>query len=211
MKKRLSIQGTIAITLTAITFQMTVFTPCKAYGQEQEAKVTVKGAKANMSSDDELAFLLVKLEKRTRAVIGGHYIRKQEGGEKETHEYKNYLIENGILPAAVAGPIFAETVPEATQNRAWVKMVVPSPRNPKNTGDNTALSMVKELQNGNPFVWKTTNDAVYYGEPITVKTVCLPCHGDPAGAPDPYFPEYTKDGWQVNSVIGGVISRVSKE
>ena len=98
------------------------------------------------SGDEELAYLLVKLEKKTRQVIAGHYGRRQPGEPEATATYKNYLIKNRILPAAVADPIFSEVVPGATGGRAWVRMVVPEPRNPNNRGDSTALAMLAELQ-----------------------------------------------------------------
>ena len=163
------------------------------------------------SGDEELAYLLVKLEKKTREVIAGHYGRPQSGGEEATAEYKGYLIENRILPAAVADPIFAEVVPGATGGRAWVKMVVPNPRNPNNVGDETALEMLSELQKGLPSVERVTEDACYYGEPIRAKAGCLPCHGEPAGEPDPYFPQYEKNGWKVGEIVGGVIACVEPE
>jgi len=150
------------------------------------------------SGDEELAYVLVKLEKRMRQVIAGLYGKQQAGGADETTTYKNYLIHNRILPAAVADPIFADVVPRATGGRAWVKMVVPEPRNPNNAGDATALDMVTALQQGAPFVERRTGDAYYYGEPIITTRGCLVCHGQPAGEPDPYFPKYKKNGWTVN-------------
>jgi hypothetical protein len=108
------------------------------------------------SGDEELAYLLVKLEKKTRQVIAGHYGRRQSGEPEATATYKKTLIENRILPAAVADPIFSEVVPGATGGRAWVRMVVPEPRNPNNRGDSTALAMLAELQKGAESVWQTT-------------------------------------------------------
>jgi hypothetical protein len=163
------------------------------------------------SGDEELAYLLVKLEKRTRKVIAEHYGRKQAGGPEATAAYKDHLIENRILPAAVADPIFSEIVPGATGGRAWVKMVVPEPRNPNNRGDATALEMLSELQQGVPLAERATPHAYYYGEPIQAKAGCLPCHGEPAGEPDPYFPEYEKNGWKAGEIVGGVIARVAPE
>ena len=87
--------------------------------------------------DEELAYLLVRLEKRTRQVVGAHYTRKQSGVPGVDVMYKRALMKNGILPAAVADHIFSEVVPAATGGRAWVKMVVPEPRNPHNRGDAT--------------------------------------------------------------------------
>lgn len=161
--------------------------------------------------DKELAYLLVKLEKRTRQVIAGHYGRKQEGGPEATKTYKDYLIKNLILPAAVADPIFSEVVPEATGGRAWVKMVVPEPRNPNNRGDSIALVILSELQQGAKSILRTTPEACYYGEPITAKAGCLPCHGTPAGESDPNFPQYKKNGWKAGDIVGGVIARVAPE
>lgn len=163
------------------------------------------------SGDEELAYLLVKLEKRTRQVIAGHYGREQSGGAEATAAYKDYLIKNRILPAAVADPIFSEVVPGATGGRAWVKMVVTEPRNPNNQGDSTALDMLAVLRKGVDAVWRTTPDAAYYGEPIEAKAGCLPCHGTPAGEPDPHFPQYTKNGWEAGEVVGAVIARVAPE
>lgn len=177
---------------------------------ETTSKPGADGTLLNKSGDEELAYLLVKLEKKTRAVIAEHYGRMQDGGPDETLEYKEMLIRNLILPAAVADPIFAKTVPKATGGRAWVKMVVPEPRNPNNTGDETSLEMLAELkQSGEPSVWRNADGVVYYGEPITTKPGCFTCHGAPAGDPDPYFPQYKKNGWVPGEVIGAVIARVA--
>lgn len=161
--------------------------------------------------DHELAYLLVRLEKRTRQVVASHYGRSQSSTPGADHVYKGTLTKNGILPAAVAGQIFSEVVPAATGGRAWVKMVVPEPRNPKNRGDATALELLTELQGGAPFVERTAGGAVYYGEPITATAGCLPCHGEPAGAPDPSFPQFKKNGWKAGEIVGGVIARVAPE
>jgi hypothetical protein len=163
------------------------------------------------SGDEELAYLLVKLEKKTRQVIAGHYGRQQPGGPDATATYKEYLIQNLILPAAVADPIFSEVVPKATGGRAWVKMVVPEPRNPNNQGDATALAMLAALRNGGDAVWRTNAGAHYYAEPIVAKAGCLPCHGTPAGEPDEHFPQYRKNGWKAGEVIGAVVARVAPE
>jgi len=172
---------------------------------------TDKQTYLDKSGDEELAYLLVKLEKRTRQVIAGHYGRSQPGGPEATTAYKKNLIDNLILPAAVADPIFSEVVPGATGGRAWVKMVVPEPRNPNNEGDATSLAMLAELRSGAKSVWRTTADAHYYGEPITAKAGCLPCHGTPAGEPDQFFPQYKKNGWKSGDVVGAVIARVAPE
>lgn len=159
--------------------------------------------------DRELAYLLVRLEKRTRQVIGGHFARSQSAVPGVDVAYKRGLTKNGILPAAVADHIFSEVVPAATGRRAWVKMVVPKPRNPHNRGDATALELLSELQRGAPFIERSTPAAYYYGEPIKAKEVCMRCHGEPKGEPDPNFPKYRKDGWREGDIIGGVIARVA--
>ena len=97
-----------------------------------------------------------------------------------------------------------------TGGKAWVKMVVPNPRNPKNRGDKASLEVLKELQKGKFTVNYETKDAYYYGEPIIANKGCLECHGTPKSDPDPHFPEYKKDGWKPGEIIGGVISRVKK-
>lgn len=175
--------------------------------------MTLWGSEAKVnnekSADEELAYVLVKLEKQTRRVIVNLHKKKQPGGKDKTITYKKYLIDNRILPAAIADSIFSDVVPQATGGRAWVKMVVPNPRNPNNTGDAVALDMVAALQQGVPSVERKTVDAYYYGEPIVTTPGCLICHGKPAGEPDPYFKEYTKDGWVANEIVGGVIARVA--
>jgi hypothetical protein len=163
------------------------------------------------SGDEELAYLLVKLEKRTRQVVADHYGRQQPGGAEATATYKDYLIKNRILPAAVADPIFSEVVPGATGGRAWVRMVVDAPRNPNNQGDPTSLEMLAELRKGADAAWRTTAGASYYGEPIVAKAGCLPCHGEPADEPDPHFPQYMKNGWKAGEVVGAVVARVAPE
>ncbi len=71
--------------------------------------------------DQELAYLLVKLELRTRATIAQHYTRPQAAFPGPDLIYKGWLARNAILPAAVAE-----------------KMVVDEPRNPHNRGDSIA-------------------------------------------------------------------------
>lgn len=163
------------------------------------------------TGDEELAYLLVRLEKRTRQVAGAHYTRSQSALPGVDAIYRRSLTRNGILPAAVAGHIFSKVVPAATGGRAWVKMVVPEPRNPDNRGDATALELVSEMQGGAPFAQRSIPGAYYYGEPIKATTACLPCHGDPKGEPDPYFPKYKKNGWREGDIVGAVIARVAPE
>jgi hypothetical protein len=152
-----------------------------------------------------LAKLLVKLELQTRAVIANKFA-------KSTGENKEFMIRHTILPAAVADPIFSRVVPKYTNGRAWVKMVVDKPRNPNNKGDKVALEMISNLkQDKIKFVERDLIDAYYYAEPIVATKACLECHGNPKGAPDPHFPEYQMEGWKVDEVIGGVVSRVTKE
>jgi hypothetical protein len=159
--------------------------------------------------DAELAYLLVKLELSTRAVIASHYTRPQSWFPGADFIYKRWLAKNAILPAAVADRIFSSVVPGATGGRAWVKMVVLEPRNAHNQGDAVALEMLEEIRQGAPRSERTDADAVYYGEPIITTETCLPCHGSPRGEPDPLFPQYRKDGWAVGEVAGAVIARVA--
>jgi methyl-accepting chemotaxis protein len=156
-------------------------------------------------SEVELAKLLVKLELQTRAVIASKF-SKSKGDSKE------FMIEHKILPAAVADSIFSKIVPQNTDDRAWVRMVVDNPRNPNNRGDEVALGMINVLkQDKVKYVEQDLADAYYYAEPIVAKKSCLECHGNPKGAPDPHFPEYRMEGWKVDQVIGGVVARVTKE
>ncbi len=159
--------------------------------------------------DQELAYLLVKLELKTRGIIGGHYARAQSSFPGIDVLYKRWLTKNLILPAAVADGIFAQVVPQATSGRAWVKMVVDEPRNPNNRADDQAREMLAEIKAGSPFAERHTEEAYYYGEPIRTTALCLRCHGEPAGESDPYFPQYVKDGWKADPVVGAVIARVA--
>ena len=156
-------------------------------------------------SEKVLAKLLVKLELQTRAVIASKF-SKSKGDNKE------FMIEHTILPAAVADPIFSRIVPQNTDDRAWVKMVVDKPRNPNNRGDEVAMRMIDSLkQDKVKYVEQDLADAYYYAEPIVATKACLECHGNPKGAPDPHFAEYRLEGWKVDDVIGGVVARVAKD
>ncbi|MHC4937508.1 MAG: Tll0287-like domain-containing protein [Planctomycetota bacterium] len=158
--------------------------------------------------DRELAYLLVKLVRKTRAVIAGHYTGHQSDLPFVDTAHRRRLAQNRVLPAAVADPIFSKVVPHATGGRAWVKMVVPEPRNPNNRGDETSLALLEKIRAGGPAAEMEFGGAYYYGEAITAKKTCLPCHGEPKGARDPAFPEYEKDGWKEGDIIGAVIARV---
>ena len=66
-----------------------------------------------------------------------------------------------------------------------------------------------EIRAGAGTAERTSHDAYYYAEPIKAKAACMYCHGEPKGKPDPYFPQYKKDGWRDGEIIGAVISRVA--
>lgn len=153
--------------------------------------------------DEELAQLLVKLELRTRAVIAGHYVNADA-------DHRTWLAEQLLLPAGVADAVFHEIVPAATSERAWVKMVVPEPRNPNNQGDADAIAVMEEIIGGATSAEKVTGQAYYYGEPIKTKASCLLCHGEPRGDPDPFYPQYLKNGWAEDETVGAVVSRVAR-
>ncbi len=163
------------------------------------------------NADEQLAYLLVKLELATRREIGSHFTRHQSFVPGVDRLYQRLLVKNMIVPAAVAGAVFTETVPNATQGRAWAKMVVDDPRNPNNRGDEGELDLLAELRAGAGTAERISHDAYYYAEPIKAKAVCLYCHGEPKGAPDPYFPQYEKDGWRDGDIIGAVVSRVAAD
>jgi hypothetical protein len=170
-------------------------------GDAQAVRGKTYDHRGSTHSGEELARLLVKLEKRTRAVVAGHYVRADE-------PHRAWMAENLLLPAAVADNVFHETVPKATTGRAWVKMVVDSPRNPHNSGDQTAVELLAELKGGAAWAQRYTPSACYYAEPIKTARTCLLCHGEPSGQPDPFFPQYTKNGWREGEVIGAIVARV---
>ena len=163
-----------------------------------------KSTDSGSVSDEQLAKLLVKLELRTRGVIAGHYVKADA-----TH--REWLSRNLLLPAAVADKIYHEVVPDTTDGRAWVKMVVDEPRNSNNEGDETAVALLGEIKTGKPHAAKRTEQAYYYAEPIKAKKTCLLCHGEPAGEPDPFFPQYKKNGWKEGDVVGPVIGCVAQQ
>ena len=156
--------------------------------------------------DHELARLLVKLVLRTRAAIAKQYETDRFPGWDRLYKYA--LAKNVVLPAAVADQVF-QAVPDLTAGRAWVKMVVDTPRNPNNRGDEVALQLLAELRWGAKVAERRTKDAYYYAEPILAKAWCLRCHGEPRGQPDPMFPKYTKEGWKDGELVGAVVARVS--
>ncbi len=166
---------------------------------------------ARIGADEELAYLLVKLELQTRSEMAGHFGRPQSPVPGVNKLYQRLLVKNLILPAAVADRVFSETVPAATGGRAWVKMVVDEPRNPHNRADDVSLELLAELRQGVSTAQRTTSEAFYYAEPIKSKAACLYCHGEPKGAPDPFFAEYTKEGWREGEIIGAVVSRVAPQ
>ena len=168
-----------------------------------------KASLSSRSGDEELAYLLVKLVLTTRAVIGQHYTRSQSIVPAVDTIYKRWLAKNAILPAAVADRVFSEVVPGATEGRAWVKMVVREPRNPNNRADAVASDLLGEIISGSASAERFMEDAYYYGEPIQTTATCLPCHGEPKGAPDPIFPQYQKNGWGEDETVGAVIARVA--
>lgn len=159
--------------------------------------------------DRELAFLLVKLVLETRRTIAGHFTSSQSPVPGVDLVYRRWLTKNGLLPAAVAGSVFHEVVPAATGGRAWVKMVVDEPRNPKNRADATATRLLARLRSGAASADESLPEAHYYAEPIRGAGWCLACHGDPRGAPDPAFPQYKKEGWKADAVVGAVVARVA--
>jgi hypothetical protein len=174
-----------------------------------EAPGEAAASYADKQGDEELAYLLVKLVLRTRTVIAGHYTRAQSKVPGVDQLYARWMAKNAVLPAAVADQVFSEVVPGVTGGRAWVKMVVETPRNPHNRGDDVALELLRDVQRGAKSAERSTGDAYYYGEPIQAKAWCLRCHGEPAGDPDPLFAQYTLDGWREGDIIGAVIARVA--
>ncbi len=206
---------TIAVAILLIismTFNLGLFFAGPSAGLKQKAPAAQpERTSGDKKGDEQLAYLLVKLELQTRSEMASHFTRKQSALPGVDKLYQRLLVKNLILPAAVAGNIFSEVVPQATSGRAWVKMVVDQPRNPKNRGDEEALNLLAELRKGAATAERNTGDAFYYAEPIKAKAACLYCHGEPKGAADPFFAQYKKEGWRVGDIIGAVIARVAPE
>ncbi len=198
MKRTTVARGSVLVTLAAM-----LSSSCVVANVETQSASPGQGAGRDVSpSDVELARLLVKLERRTRGVIGAHY-----AGADQAH--KDWLAEDLLLPAAVADRVFYEVVPAVTHGRAWVKMVVDEPRNPHNRADATAIAVLAEIKTGPSETSRRTREAYYYAEPITAKIACLLCHGEPKGGPDPFFPQYQKNGWQEGEIVGAIVARVA--
>ncbi len=202
--------GILAIASLTINFGLVFGNPVTDAGPELKAASPAPGSAAKRG-DEQLAYLLVKLELQTRKEMAGHYTRTQSSIPGINKLYQRILAKNRVLPAAVADRIFSDTVPQATGGRAWVKMVVDEPRNPNNRADETAHSLLEELRQGALTAQRQTAGAYYYAEPIKAKAACMFCHGQPKGAPDPFFSEYTKDGWSEGDIIGAVVARVAPE
>jgi len=216
-RKRISPRSAVTIAvaillIVSLGFNLALFFagPSTTLGPKVAASPPEPGTE-DRKGDEQLAYLLVKLELQTRSEMAGHFTRAQSSLPGVDKLYQRLLAKNLILPAAVAGNIFSEVVPQATSGRAWVKMVVDQPRNPKNRGDEEALNLLAELRKGAATAERDTGDAFYYAEPIKAKAGCMYCHGEPKGAPDPFFPQYTKDGWRAGDIIGAVIARVAPE
>lgn len=171
---------------------------------------TPSSAEQPRHGDEELAYLLVRLELKTQAVIGDHYTRNQSVVAPIDMLYKRWLTKNMILPAAVADNIFSEVVPQATNGRAWVKMVVDNPRNPNNRPDAVAKQLFSAIKAGAETAEHDSDNAYYYAEPIKSTMTCMRCHGETAGEPDPSFPQYKKKGWKPGEVVGAVVARVAR-
>ncbi|MBI2194123.1 MAG: DUF3365 domain-containing protein [Planctomycetes bacterium] len=172
---------------------------------------SVPTAYEQRTGDEELAYLLVKLLLKTRATMAEHYTREQSSIPVTNWIYQRWLAKNAILPAAVADRVFSGVVPGATGGRAWVKMVVEKPRNPHNQGDGIALELMREIQNGQPKAERSAAEGFYYAEPIKATKTCLPCHGEPEGAPDPVFRQFKREGWREGQIIGAVVARVASK
>ena len=115
----------------------------------------------NKQGNRELAYLVARLELQTRTVIGEHHNDAQSPVRGVDLICKNWLAKNEVLPAAVADRIFSRVVPSATGGRAWVKMVVEEPRNPKNLGESVALDLLKEVRTGVADAERLTSEAYY--------------------------------------------------
>lgn len=199
--------GTVALLASAILLFGIVTSPSQIAapsGTDHPSYVVKHG-------DQQLAYLLVKLVLKTRAVIAGHYTQDQSSVPGVNAIYSRWMARNLTLPAAVADQVFSEVVPGATGDRAWVKMVVDNPRNPHNRGDATALELLRTIRQGAPTAEQSTADAYYYAEPIKAKAWCMRCHGQAPGDPDPLFPQFKKDGWHEGDIIGAVVARVAPE
>jgi methyl-accepting chemotaxis protein len=88
-------------------------------------------------------------------------------------------------------------------------MVVDEPRNEHNRGDEVAMTLLRQIKEGKPEAARSAGKAYYYARPIRTAKTCLACHGEPRGEPDPFFPQYTKNGWREGEVIGAVVARVA--
>lgn len=207
--KRVILVGAVAIALVAGGFLAAIV---RARPSVEPAGPTPFEGYVDKEGDEELAFLLVRLLRETRAVMAEHYTRSQSPLPGVDLLYKRWLARNRILPAAIADAVFAEVVPGATGGRAWIRMVVDTPRNPRNRGDDVALNLLAEIRaDRKPHAERKTSEAYYYAEPIQAKASCLPCHGEPKGDPDPVFPQFQMDGWRVGDIVGAIVARVAPE
>jgi methyl-accepting chemotaxis protein len=90
-----------------------------------------------------------------------------------------------------------------------------SPRNPRNQPDDferRALMKFKEDPNLKEFSERVSENGrewMRFAQPVRLSQDCLYCHGDPAGAKDPFG--YTKEGMQVGDLRGAFSVRASTD
>lgn len=207
------LKNAIFVAALAVIFAVTVVLGAIVFSRPQTdtPAAVAPSTYIEKHGDQQLAYLLVKLLLKTRAVMRDHYARSQSDVPGVDPLYKRWMAKNLILPAAVADQVFFEVVPGATGGRAWVKMVVENPRNPHNRGDSVALELLSTIQTGKSNAERSTENAYYYAEPIKATALCRPCHGEPRGEPDPLFPQFQKDGWRDGETIGAVVARIEPE
>jgi len=121
-------------------------------------------------------------------------------------------VKSEILPAVVS----RHTYERVNTDDAWVKQAVVGARQDVNEASEYEAGMIEMFSAAD---WDTTqgfgevaeiDGQRYYRylKPIVVADGCIACHGSPAGDPDPFFPEYAKDGWETGDVAGAVSAAV---
>ncbi|MFQ5899116.1 MAG: DUF3365 domain-containing protein [Candidatus Methylomirabilia bacterium] len=162
------------------------------------------------ASPEEVAAVLSQVIINIRAAVAKHFTKTDEVNNLwwlPNKLYRRVLSANAVLPAGLAGLGIHPTNGDVVD----LRMVVEEPRNEKNEpADPVEERLLAEvLRTGEP-VATSTPDYAYHARPIKSGEWCMRCHGEPKGDPDPFFPEFKKNGWKPDEVIGAAIARVKR-
>ena len=162
---------------------------------------------ATAANPDETAAALSQLVINTRSAVAKNFTKPNKIWWLPDILYRHILAVNAVLPAAVAGAAFH---PLNEEGVVVLKMLVREPRNEKNKPDSVEAQLFGDvLRTGQPAANSTAQYA-YHARPIKAAAWCMRCHGEPRGGPDPFFPQFKKEGWKEGEIVGAATARVKR-